>query len=492
MGVQRHIIKRQVLEVGLPSADHAWQLQNRFSELYRQELLPVLEQLFDELCPAGETISIDKLEIELGAFTTEQFETGVREKLRAYLRDTFTPAIARAQKEGTATIANTVIQKEENEGDTLAETRVTVRSSFASSLALLAHFLQTGTLPWWYDEETYGKPVAILERCIAEADPFFTGRLGQLGASAPVRRRLLYTLTAPQLKKLLELFTGQPAIKYMPAYLEVADCAERLPLNGRPAPEVRHRILEAALQHIITGDNTLTLSLFEAWNFHSGQEAMAEELLSAAGVTAPSCKLVTQLLQEMKAGAETQTLPAPVLPREQTAVIDKEDLADFYISNAGLVLLWPFLPSFFGALGLVKNGGFADEAASHHAVHLLQYLSTGDQARQEEHDLVLNKILCGLDLTAPVEMNFLITEAEITECASLLQHVVAQWKAIGQTSVEGFRQTFLQKEGALKKAEKGWNLFVERKTVDMLLDRLPWGFSVIRFPWSKDVIYTEW
>jgi hypothetical protein len=169
----------------------------------------------------------------------------------------------------------------------------------------------------------------------------------------------------------------------------------------------------------------------------------------------------------------------------------EEDLSDFIVGNAGLVLLWPYAVPFFTGLDLVTGKSFNDKAAAHRAVHLLQYLAAAG-LEYEEHDLVLNKLLCGLDLAEPIDMDFVISQREREEAESLLSAIIENWKAIGKTSIDGLRITFLQKEGSLKKTEQGWNLYIERKTVDMLLERLPWAFSIVRLPWSEEVIYVEW
>lgn len=169
-----------------------------------------------------------------------------------------------------------------------------------------------------------------------------------------------------------------------------------------------------------------------------------------------------------------------------------EDLSDFVVDNAGLVLLWPYLGHFFGALGLVKDRQFVDEAAAHRAVHLLQYMAEGGALEYEEHDLVLNKILCGLEVTEPIDMQFAITDEEKEEVQGLLEAVIQNWKGIGRTSVNGLQVTFLQKEGSLKRQGEGWHLGIERKTVDVLLDRLPWTISIIRLPWVEETIFVEW
>jgi hypothetical protein len=35
-------------------------------------------------------------------------------------------------------------------------------------------------------------------------------------------------------------------------------------------------------------------------------------------------------------------------------------------------------------------------------------------------------------------------------------------------------------------------LKVQPRAFDMLLDRLPWGFSIIKLPWMQGVLHVEW
>jgi hypothetical protein len=70
--------------------------------------------------------------------------------------------------------------------------------------------------------------------------------------------------------------------------------------------------------------------------------------------------------------------------------------------------------------------------------------------------------------------------------------MISHWSAIGNTSVQGLRQTFLQREGYLSRKEDGWHLQVPKRTFDMLLDKLPWSISTIRLPWMETILWVEW
>ncbi len=164
----------------------------------------------------------------------------------------------------------------------------------------------------------------------------------------------------------------------------------------------------------------------------------------------------------------------------------------FYIENAGLVLLNPYLFYFFDGLGLLDSERkFNSEDAAFRGVHLLQYLVTEETATPEQ-DLILNKILCGLEISQPVPFDVELSKYEIEECIILLETVTTRWEALKTKDTNAVRSNFLNREGKLSYAGNGWNIYIERDTLDLLLDKLPWPISIIRQPWIKEIIYVEW
>ncbi|MEM6829619.1 MAG: contractile injection system tape measure protein [Bacteroidota bacterium] len=166
-------------------------------------------------------------------------------------------------------------------------------------------------------------------------------------------------------------------------------------------------------------------------------------------------------------------------------------LEEAYIRNAGLVLLWPYFTTLFKGMGWVTGDAFNSEEDRYKAIHFLQYLVVLDDP-YDEADLVLNKLLCGLYAEDPVPTRIDFTAEEKEEADNLLKVVIQNWTVLKNTSVDGFRGTFLKKEGMLKKDYNGWKLYVERSTIDILLERLPWGYSVIKLPWLDQMMYVEW
>lgn len=165
------------------------------------------------------------------------------------------------------------------------------------------------------------------------------------------------------------------------------------------------------------------------------------------------------------------------------------------IRNAGLVLLNPYLPPLFARLGLFSDSGgrpvIAGMEARSRAVHLLQYLADG-RTDAPEPELALNKLLSGAAIADPVEPGIAPTAAEIETCDGLLRAMIANWPIIKDTSIAGLRETFLQREGRLRRGGERWDLHVQRKALDVLVDQIPWTFSTVYHRWMADPVQVTW
>lgn len=164
---------------------------------------------------------------------------------------------------------------------------------------------------------------------------------------------------------------------------------------------------------------------------------------------------------------------------------------DFSVSNAGLVLLNPFLEHLLNDLGALDEGTFPNEQCQERTVCLLHYLASGCD-NFEEQLLILPKFLCGLPLTVPVNRFLRISDYEKEECLSFLRNILKQWELENEISLEALQQNFLQRRGVLKKEITGWSLYVEEKEEDYLLDRLPWHLLSTRFNWMDQPLEVNW
>jgi hypothetical protein len=126
------------------------------------------------------------------------------------------------------------------------------------------------------------------------------------------------------------------------------------------------------------------------------------------------------------------------------------------------------------------------------AAALLHWLATG-RDEPYEFELPLIKILLGLAPDDPLPVAAGLLDAALCEEGeALLSAAIAHWPALGQTSIAGLRVSFLQRAGLLYPAPDGWLLRPQSETYDLLLDRLPWGISLIRLGWMRGCLHTEW
>jgi hypothetical protein len=122
---------------------------------------------------------------------------------------------------------------------------------------------------------------------------------------------------------------------------------------------------------------------------------------------------------------------------------------------------------------------------------LLQYLATG-LTSFEEWDLSLNKVLCGVSLNTPISPNLELTVEEEELVRKLINGTIFNWEKMRGTRLETFRETFFMREAILYEKDNRWELIVERKAYDVLMDTMTWNISMINLSWMKKRLNVQW
>ena len=163
-----------------------------------------------------------------------------------------------------------------------------------------------------------------------------------------------------------------------------------------------------------------------------------------------------------------------------------------HTNSAGLIILNPFIVPFFERLELLdEEHQFKSCEKAIRAVHLLAYLA-GTETEDTYSNLPLEKVLCGLDTNFPINTPFEILPNEEEEAENLLNTICQRWKPLNNTSIEGLRLSFLQRHGTIEYDDGMILVRVEGKTLDILMEDLPWGTSMFLLPWVKPMFYVEW
>ena len=245
----------------------------------------------------------------------------------------------------------------------------------------------------------------------------------------------------------------------------------------------------APLRKNITRNKQLVTSVLGE-TFHSGFMILMQQLVKEIWTDKKGW-----LSKTAKQGtpSQFQEVEAEVFQKAKNTIrrdeFEKEQQEGIYISNAGLIILAPFLPMLFKNTGL-WNGEVLTQTDK--AVCMTGFLAKGNTFIHES-ELVLPKILCGLEPDSPVDMElFTADERVFQETGQLIESAIEYWDVLKNTSVEGLRESFILRDGKLVRKDKEWILRVEQRSYDLLLQQLPWNISMIRLPWMQAMVYTEW
>jgi hypothetical protein len=176
------------------------------------------------------------------------------------------------------------------------------------------------------------------------------------------------------------------------------------------------------------------------------------------------------------------------LNQKQNKVV-YDDKSDYYVENAGLILMHPFLTQLFENCDLLDSKGTINDEEL--AVHLLHYLATKKE-KQFESQMVFEKFLCGVPIKKSIRKDIEIPIELKNQVEELLEYAIQSWEIIKKSSSDLLRYEFLQRSGKLSLKGDNPKVIIERKTQDILLDKLPWNLSICKLKWRDKIIFTDW
>jgi hypothetical protein len=482
-----HIIRRQILDIDVEGTEgdgHA--LQRRLPGLCQNTLMASLEAVFDRMVPEDEYWTIDRLDIDAGTLRPDTFERGlvdaVTQEVERYFRD-------HAPRGGLMSPTN-------DAGLDSTSAPVARRSEGQSLLRAFLHFLHTGVLPWWF----HAPAGRTLEDLIRES--------WEAGTPESQPRDLLIAL-----RDAIAAVTVRTRLvrQFSPAFLDTLLAA------NSPECACAVRDVVAELTGFDIARNGLERVVEQVWQAaflmaSAGERPTAETLVvEALKATRPDTELLRALPRrfaglvsdrdsdtvEAIAGVsarERHDLRRPAMTPKGSPPAGDDDVPRIdldegvHVNCAGLILLHPFLPRLFEAVGIAGEGALLEPER---AVALLHFLATGRRVAPE-YELALPKVLCNMPLEIPAASPIDLTSAEEEEAAALLAAVIRHWDALGDSSADALRHTFLTRAGKLSRRGDDDVLQVETLSFDVLLDRLPWGIGTIQLPWMERMLRVEW
>jgi Contractile injection system tape measure protein len=463
-----HVINTLEFEAICPDEARSFSIRKNFAQTFQSQIAEII----DEVCSANvgdnESLRIDKLELDLGSFSLHSLDTEFKTVFRHKFEDELKKHLSKllpAQQEISRQLSDT---------------------------ELFFYFLINGTLPWWAEKPLINLDQICSDICNNHVNTlinFFYRNRSKIN----LWQRVLWQLSSESKKLVIESLIELKAIEEL-FTTWVNSITERIHEIGSKKLQADFKnITDTIIKNAQTifssyGDTGILKEIFKS---HI-EEVFKKHKVLARSVNIEFTNIVGGIedistLKRAPSNKTNENLDGLFNPDIENPYAD-EKLA---VKNAGIVLPAPFLKPFFKELNLLKEDTWKSREAAFKGVHLLKFLSNG-QTKTPEYSLVLEKILCGVSIDMPVPFDMVLEDKEMQEAESLLKAVIEHWKILKNTSIDGLRDAFLKRDGLLTKKEDGWLLQVEQKTLDVLLDKIPWGYSTISLPWNSYLVFVEW
>ena len=224
----------------------------------------------------------------------------------------------------------------------------------------------------------------------------------------------------------------------------------------------------------------------DEWIYSTSEETV-HEFISTMDTLYPKCINKLEAIKQ-------QTRSRLGLPSGDNVDLSNDTLNLLMVHHAGLCLLAPWFPRLFSMLGYLneEHRDFKNVEFKVRAIFLLQYLAYGKEGKYKEFELAFNRLLTALPEYIPLPQSLDLTAQEKETADAMIKGVKANWSNMSGTSVEGFRQSFIIRNGRIEQEDERWLLTVDAAPYDILLDNVPWGFRQIRFPWLRKYIQVKW
>ncbi len=496
-----HIIQDFRIEFDLENQKSGKQVLGSANELLKAKIIPITERVLDEWADENRHIQLDRLEIDLGTIPLDEFMDALPDAYEKQIKETLKRLFSR---------------------DTTG-TKEKIRQGRETDALLdqLLFYLKEGFCPWHHHQEAYKTPDDLVVLVLNSSKTNLKEQLKPLLKHDDLVNRLVGSLEPDTLDLLLAeltfsdaatqalLLTGE-LVRYghlrqlqfsrdqvgLAVYRQAFRRATRdvVIFSGKTVALILHdlfRVLDLERDQWAEFSSEF-VSFAQNERFFSQFEDLPDQLQK---IGKPGFSVQVRLSPDTKKDGELETeREAHDAPDYEPEAKEQEEHDSLVcnLNNAGLVLLYPYLKTIFSRLKWLHKERFVSSDTQSKALLLTDYLAFGGEGVATENQMILNKILCGVEPKASFNPLLILSENEKQEADDLLSSAIKHWVVLKNTSPEGYRHSFLKRHGVLKFREESWHLQVERKSYDMLLESLPYTLSLIQLPWMKNKLAVEW
>ncbi len=485
-----HIIQDFRMELDLRNQQSGKHVLDSANELMKAKIIPITERVLDEWADENRYVHLERLEIDLGTIPLDKFIDALPDAYESQIKET--------------------LKKLFIHDKTGAKKKIRQSQEATALLDQLLFYLQEGVFPWQHHQEAYKTPDDLVLQVLHSDKKNLTQQLKPLLKHEDLINRLIGSLQADTLDLLLAELTFSDAATQ--ALLLVGELVryshlQKLPWSRRQIGLAVYKQAFRRITHneVIFTERTIALALHDLFCLAKHDRSEWPEFCRRFASFAQNERFLSQfeelseaLKKLEKSGATIWgSISKPGTDGDQAAAIKTNETTEreemvCNITNAGLVLLYPYLKTIFSRLDWLHKERFVSNDAQTKALLLTDYLVFGGEGAATENQMILNKILCGVEPKESFNPLVILSENEKQEADDLLRSAINHWVVLKNTSPEGYRHSFLRRTGVLRFKDETWHLRVERKSYDMLLESLPYTLSLIQLPWMKNKLVVEW
>ncbi|MCX8525305.1 contractile injection system tape measure protein [Chryseobacterium formosus] len=490
---QDHIIQKVFVEITVNNKEKAFSIKEDISSFLSIDVFPEIEKYINalEYKLDDHTLQIPRLELNLDVKNSS---------LNAELKDKIAQLFKDELSEITKPITNSDQETENDSKAYLIDNQEKIIQTFI-------YFLEKGYMPWW-NSDTDGIP--FLESTVFNTlilNNNFQKRIRSILPNENVKERIINQLSNEQIAQLCLSISKNKELKIN---LETDIIQHISKLNHAERQIVWGLVLNVLSEHL----NSSTINLKEYFLQQIVKIESFSHNLSKVKANYQKLRIVAKIFplikeeeilesiesiknntinnsENAKNSAETvyktdETLNNILSQKDENLI--KED--GQYVQNAGLILIHPFIKTLFEYCNLLhpKTHQLTDPES---CAHLLHYIATG-KTNAPEYDMTFEKFLCNIPINQTINRHIKISRKHKTQAKNVIESVQHNWNPMKKSSAALLQNEFFQRSGKLVASDHDFTLTIERKTQDILLDKLGWGISMIKLPWQEKFILVNW
>ena len=485
---QDHIIQKVFVEITVNNKEKAYHIKYDISSFLSITVFPEIEKYINttEHQLAGHTLQIPRLELNL-----EVKNSSLNTELKDKIAELFKEELSKVT--GSGETFNRETQK---------DSKAYWVDNQEKMVQTFIYFLENGSMPWWNSDK---KSINFLEKTVFEtlilASNFQKSIIPVL-SQQHVQDRIINQLSDEQIAQLCLAVLEKNELKIN---LGVDILRHISKLNHIDRTIVWHLVLrilseyfnssgvhlrEYLLQQILKSN---TAGLSEVKDNHKNWKIIVEvfpfinenKILGSSSESTEESKVYqADKPENIKNSTETVHQKDVIIPDE----LGKND--GHYIQNAGLILIHPFIKTFFEHCDLVhpETQELTDPEL---CAHLLHYIATG-KTNAPEYNMAFEKFLCNISMNQTINRHIKLSRKHKTQAKNLIESVQYNWSSMKNSSAALLQNEFFQRSGKLVVTDQDYTLTVERKTQDILLEKLAWGIGLVRLPWKEKFMFVNW